>query len=989
MNMKRYFSIFTYIVAISFMMACQTGDLISDNDTTVEKTISFATKVSSTRTVQTTTTTLQGYGKFNVATFLTDNDNTHYFADEVLFRESNWISETSRYWPVSYNLNMFAYSPYADFITVNDETNCTDYSLTYSCPADIPKQIDLLVETVENQGVDNGAVALDFNHALSSLKFNVKFEDESNVTLNNISINYVGIERERTYNFLSQSWGDLTSVYFDSSSGASTDIDIFKTLTTSDVNKNPIIFNDIEDLLMIIPQPVSMSEDDPHYISIQVSYTLNSTQDANKTEVLTGVMPLPAPNSRNEYKMGELYTYNIIVNGDKISFGEISITDQDEPMDAYGNINLGLISSPLSAEDIGYTTDDDDSKAQYYYTTALRVKNLLLDGVRDFVVVGSMGASGDNHLGDGKLGYYGTESSPFFIGAHLANHISGEDCKFSIDLRGTYDYPEFQHANNDTEGNVTTPTNSDIKPTDPIMIAGLFSGVSGLKEVILPHGLMAIGNHAFEDCDALESIDIADVLHIEVGAFQHSSALKKVDNGALTRIHDNGFDGCSALTTIDLSKVTQIDQYGFVNCSSLTNVDLSHLDIIGIHAFDGCSNLTLKTNTTIPAFESVADYAFSRCSKLGVNGSRIDLTETTHVGDHAFNECTEIMLSDGDLFSMKTIGGNAFTNCKHIGSEYEVTMPYIESIGASAFAGCSKLNIVDGLENLTKINISTFQDCTNLTGYSSTSADKILKLPLVEVVDILSFNASGVTNVAFNKNKLTTINDYAFNNCKSLVTLSGLEKVSSVGMYAFGSCSALEELDLPSLKDEGWGRDFFSVCSSLKKLSLPLLTIDEITYIDSDGDEQINSIVGMIGSDYDNIESVDLRGLVVDIPAWGAFQKKEYLKTVNFASAKSVGNGAFYNCKALEVADFSSATSIGSMALYGCNGLKRLNLSGLIDSDNIGEGVFWKFVNGAECELWLSDEQAAEVTGDDKTTWQDITWKAIYKVSDNKPFIIE
>lgn len=895
--------------------------------------ISYASSVETTKATETDLDVLKSYGWFSVATFLTDDSDTHYFTDEVEYKNDIWTSPYTRYWPVSYNLNLFAYTPKKDFIVINNPTDYSDYSLTYTCPPDIDDQVDLLARTLSDQAPtdSNDPIKLEFKHLLSSIKFQVTFDDdETNVTLNSIAINYVNIENERTYSFVDEKWGDSEQKYFDATTGMSTSIDIDDQKLSAE---GGISFTEINNQLMIIPQPISSSESDPHYISVQISYTLNSVQDNYGTYVQTGVMPLPSPNTTSTYNQSEVYTYSITVNGEQIVLEAIEIEEQENPVDAYGNIDLGLITERTTAADIGYTSDKTTSA--YYYTTGLRVKNLLLDGVTDFVVVGSMGATGDNHLGDGKLGYYGGDASPFNIGSTLA----GGDNYFSVDLRGTYDYPEFQYANTTSETSdesVSTTAGSDIADTDPTFTAGLFSKVYGLTEVILPHGVMAIGNHAFEDCDALESIDIADVKHIEIGEFQHASALKTVLNGApLTRVHDNGFDQCESLTTIDLSKVTQIDQYGFVNCESLTDVNLQNLTVIGIHAFDGCSSLTLQEDTNIPAFKTVSDYAFSGCSQLCINGTMIDLTEATEVGDHAFNDCTQLLLSDGYLGELTYIDQNAFAKCEHIGTNYEVHLPEIEHIGDYAFSYCEMLNVVEGLDNLTEMNTGVFTGCFKFTGYSSAATtNKYLSLPLVETVDATAFYNSGVTDVRFSSDKLTWVGRRAFGSCSSLVSLTGLEGVTFTDELAFSQCPKLEELVLTSLTDEGFGGGLFYLSSGLKKLSLPLITnnnADFTSTIYNDNGEvtgtQYNeeTIIGMLNSSNSTIQEIDLPKLITTLDA-SAFRSAEELHTANFASITGIGNYAFYGCSALTSIDLSATEYVGDGSFEGCSLLPAISL---------------------------------------------------------------
>ncbi len=994
--MKRYSHIFIFATIILGVVGCEKFDLESAQSD-LEQLITFVTDVEATRAAETDLTALQDYGKFNIAAFVKEgsDDYMHYYSEEVSYsaNASQWYSGVNRYWPVGdgRTLDFFAYSPIdKDFVEINEPTNYDDYSLTYTCPVDIDDQIDMLAVTLADQSYTaataSGNVALDFQHILSSIRFKVEIEAECNVTLDNISINYIGIEKKRTYNFALEGWETPESkIYFiNDDVGCTTTLEVGQTETLDTSNGSSVVFDNIDNRLMIIPQEIVAEKDNQHYISIQIFYTLNSVDEA-VTAVTTGVMPLPAPNTESLYNAGELYTYSVIVNGEQMSFGEVTIADQEEPEYAYGNIDLGLITEGISLSEYnaaieGSATKTTDEGSHLYYATALRAYLLLEDGVRDFVLVGDYGA--DDSSNDGKLGYHGSESSPFFIAAESLGmmpdyqevtdvndnktksfetdknddgsySITGVDTKnlFSIDLRGVYDFPTFTHLS--VENNL-------LDEGAEMIPSYAFRDLALLDEVIFPAGLQAIGDYAFENCVSLRTVDLAGVVHIEEGGFADCINLETVngDEGALTRIHAYGFDSCENLTTIDLQNVAEVDEFGFVNCYKLNNINLSSLKTIGMHAFDGCSSLTLEADSSNPAFSYVADYAFSGCEKLGENGVKIDLTAATGVGNHAFNECTQIILSSGALSLLETVGYNAFTNCAQIGSTYEVSLPKIVSIGACAFQGCTKLNIVEGLENLEVIEISAFQECPSLTGYLSTAtsdSEKILSLPLVESVGNFAFtDCESLTNISFGADgKLTSIGNFAFNDCTSLTTITGLESVESVGTYAFAGSSSISALDLSSATSVG--AEFISGCSNLQSFIMPLVVDD--SFVDEDETDSFTptNISTMLKSVSTNLETINVESLEIEsFPSWTSWAENSVLKTVNIAacleleeaafanctalaeviasSAETVGDHAFNGCIELQTVDLSSATSLGSSVFSGCTELQTLNLASLATS---------------------------------------------------------
>ncbi|MFI3263245.1 MAG: fimbrillin family protein [Rikenellaceae bacterium] len=296
-----------YIIIILAILSCEKTNLNDSNDN--QQLMTFNSSVESTKAFQADSAVLKDvYGEFSVATFLASDDKTHYYSDVVSYTGSLWSSGATRYWPVGNNLDMFAYSPIKDFIVIEDSETYADYSLVFTSPSAIDDQIDLLAITITNQAYENtnGIVDLKFKHILSSVKFSIGFT-ESDVTLEKIAINYVNIEKQRTYNFAKEEWGNSENEYFDSTDGLPTYIIVDENKTTADTDTDPIIFDDIDNQLMIIPQPISTSESDPHYLSVQISYSLSGAD--TKT---TDIIPLTAPIG-GSYEQGCVYTYDITV----------------------------------------------------------------------------------------------------------------------------------------------------------------------------------------------------------------------------------------------------------------------------------------------------------------------------------------------------------------------------------------------------------------------------------------------------------------------------------------------------------------------------------------------------------------------------------------------------------------------------------------------------------------------------------------------------
>ena len=222
---------------------------------------------------------------------------------------------------------------------------------------------------------------------------------------------------------------------------------------------------------------------------------------------------------------------------------------------------------------------------------------------------------------------------------------------------------------------------------------------TALKEIVLPKSLLRLREHAFEDCDYLESVDFDN------------------DN---TIVEDGCFKFCSALNTVLLPmNMNEIPHQLFWGCYNLENVALSpNLRTIGNCSFVWCRQLEQfgfysyaeDHGVVIPnTVTSIGDAAFWGC--VGMANINIPDSIIT-INDGAFKYCsglTDIDIQD----SVTSIGDGAFCSCKglisvRIGKS-------VESIGDGAFAACDNLTDVTFTSAaITSIQGDIFDNCTNL-----------------------------------------------------------------------------------------------------------------------------------------------------------------------------------------------------------------------------------------------------------------------------------
>ena len=180
-----------------------------------------------------------------------------------------------------------------------------------------------------------------------------------------------------------------------------------------------------------------------------------------------------------------------------------------------------------------------------------------------------------------------------------------------------------------------------------------------LRRVVLPSTVTWLGDSAFAECRALESIDLQNVQSIGQWAFENCFALREVRLG---------------------DKLTTILKAAFLNCTVLPSIDIpASVETLGGWLFQGCENLE-----TIALHEGLRTLSQSTFYGCGVVSIRIPST-VTEIPEWAFQDCKSlerIYLHDG----ITRMGENIFGSCRSLKS---ITIPRgVTVIGNYMFDGC-------------------------------------------------------------------------------------------------------------------------------------------------------------------------------------------------------------------------------------------------------------------------------------------------------------
>lgn len=242
-----------------------------------------------------------------------------------------------------------------------------------------------------------------------------------------------------------------------------------------------------------------------------------------------------------------------------------------------------------------------------------------------------------------------------------ANLIDDKDFK-SLYLKS------YERLNLSTGGLTEVFLSVDIDPLDYLTRIPAFYlyGIHSVDKIIIPDGIISIGDSAFENCENLTSISIPDSINsIGDSVFSGCRNLMslKIPNGVAS-IDFNTFDGCSSLTNIAIpDSVTSIRDFAFRACSSLTSITIPNSVIkIGNYAFADCQNLS---SIFIPENITLIEYlSFEGCDNLTEivwNAKNCKIEPSGAKGGNWLNLTSAIIGQ-----SVQVIPTNLFKNCSKL-----------------------------------------------------------------------------------------------------------------------------------------------------------------------------------------------------------------------------------------------------------------------------------------------------------------------------------
>ena len=410
---------------------------------------------------------------------------------------------------------------------------------------------------------------------------------------------------------------------------------------------------------------------------------------------------------------------------------------------------------------------------------------------------------------------------------------------------------------------------ANIIPNEALSEPNGFGGItwwesqSNLVSIILPEGIISIGEHAFEGCKSLQNINIpTTVKQINEGAFG-KTALREIDIPAgILIIAKETFADCTTLETVNFApdaKLLRIESSAsgdplgntssngaFRGCTSLSKFELpASVTHLGVGTFKNCSaleELLIPDNTALTAIEGyyykddhvigskpVTGGLIEGCSALKIlripakitrldkyafAGSGLEQvifgenSQCTQIGNQVFASCWD--LRDITIpTTVKTLGDQVFLNCTSLTS---LDLSKVETLGTSVFGGCSSLKEIILPQNMTEISANFFAGCIALEECRiSDNVEKIGEGAFNGCAKLLEIPTSAA---------LKKIGREAFKGCARLKSVSIPKTVVFIDQRAFEDCISLTDFILSHNDSIAINDQVFYNCTALKNIKL-------------------------------------------------------------------------------------------------------------------------------------------------------------------------
>ncbi len=471
-----------------------------------------------------------------------------------------------------------------------------------------------------------------------------------------------------------------------------------------------------------------------------------------------------------------------------------------------------------------------------------------------------------------------------------------------------------------------------------------------------------VEKEAFANCANLTSVNIygdnldgRNALAIKDGAFRNCASLETVSVSRNTNIQDKLnfedliFFGCEKLKTFTVDEKVDIATYGtmmFGNCPLFNGITVAKDSVVngaliennrGIDFEEGNTGFVIKDGIMYDITENIVMFVpqdkldqalLSTVTTIGPGAyAGIDVEEFTvpkqiaEIQDGAFEGASfKKVTIDGPV---KTFGARIFKDCSNLEEVVITDNILTAALGKYMFYNCTSLKKANFSSRITSLDDGVFMNCSSLTDFTLPSTYHSvhtyafygcskLNISLDNVTYVNPYGCAGLGITNLNLSRATYIGVGAFNNCRSLesVTFSGTNGPVTTAARSFKGCNSLKKVESTSTKWQYIQDEAFMDCTSLEtfKVASTIECVGERAFMNCVALREINSEMFTYSYTY-------------------------------YHSNNNIKESTFENCRSLkQIVISGTVRNIDRNAFKGCTSITSIEIPGVIEG--IAYGAF-------------------------------------------------